>query len=655
MIFIGHKGGENIREQIITKDHNLLMFAMVFVGLVIIFSYSMGNVSAASGDNIYVNASGNDSWDGLNSTYVNDTNGPKATIKNATSTVNSNGTVYIASGTYKENNIQINKNMTIIGENQLNTIIDGTYSGNIFNIPLGVNLTIINLTIINGKSTTGAGIESSGTLNVQNCTFRGNSATGYGGAIDSHGILNVQNCIFTGNSADSYGGAIETYNPLNGINILNVTGSTFIGNSASGAGGSAIDIWTGTAQIHFNRFFGNIASTGSTVYNLVGSNTNATYNWWGSNNPIFGPYDPTIHSPWLYMTIAAVPTAGSTSSVIASFNQAFDGEIVTLIDPASGHLPDGTDVNFSSDSFGTINPWIQTTNGEATSTFTGKAIGDSLISAILDAQTISTNFTINRIPTILDVKNATVLDNQTATLNATLSDINGNLIAGQNIVFTINGQKYSAVTSSNGIATLMYIPDSAGSYDVTVNYIGNDNYASSQGIGFLTVNPASYIYMTITSSNNNIKVGETFTITYKIGNKGPDAATNVVVTIPLPTGFEVSNINGDGKWTYNAVTRTITWTMTSVPVGDPYLYITGKNSISGLYVFGSNISSETYNLNTQGVTPITINTTNNSNSVIPSVNAATTTIPMQHTGVPIIGFILAILMVIGGTLTPRKK
>ena len=48
---------------------------------------------------------GNDNWNGLNSTYTSGINGPKATIKNATGTVKSDGTVYIASGTYNENNI----------------------------------------------------------------------------------------------------------------------------------------------------------------------------------------------------------------------------------------------------------------------------------------------------------------------------------------------------------------------------------------------------------------------------------------------------------------------------------------------------------------------------------------------------------------------
>ena len=99
--------------------------------------------------------------------------------------------------------------------------------------------------------------------------------------------------------------------------------------------------------------------------------------------------------------------------------------------------------------------------------------------------------------------------------------------------------------------------------------------------------------------------------------------------LPYHYQMVLKYISGDSKWTYNAVTRTITWTMTNVPVGDPYLYKTGKN-INRLYVFDSNISLETYNLNTEGAAPITINTANNPNPVIPTVNAVTTTIPMQQ-------------------------
>ena len=76
------KGGEKI-----TKQKNYLTFAMVLIGLAIIFSYSMGNVCAA-GTTIYVNgSSGNDSWNGLNATHISGTlSGPKLSKKTQTST-----------------------------------------------------------------------------------------------------------------------------------------------------------------------------------------------------------------------------------------------------------------------------------------------------------------------------------------------------------------------------------------------------------------------------------------------------------------------------------------------------------------------------------------------------------------------------------------
>ena len=90
------------------------MFALVLIGFVIIFSYGVGNVAAANASTIYVNgSSGQDTWDGQLAVW-NGTSGPKASIKNATGTVNSGGTVNIADGMYsgsQNTNITITKNM----------------------------------------------------------------------------------------------------------------------------------------------------------------------------------------------------------------------------------------------------------------------------------------------------------------------------------------------------------------------------------------------------------------------------------------------------------------------------------------------------------------------------------------------------------------
>lgn len=159
--------------------------------------------------------------------------------------------------------------------------------------------------------------------------------------------------------------------------------------------------------------------------------------------------------------------------------------------------------------------------------------------------------------------------------------------------------------------------------------------------------PKADLYIQITSNKNNPRVGETFTLTYKLGNNGPDDAQNVTITIPLPEGFVISEIKGDGNWTQNG--NTITWTFNNVTVGDPYLYITGRTTGSGIYIFSASILSDTFNINSSGVNSLSLNS-------VPQVNATTThTIGMQNTGTPLTGIVLAILMVLGGFIGTYRK
>lgn len=129
----------------------------------------------------------------------------KKTIENATGTVNENGNVTIAEGTYSginNTNITIKKNMTIQGLSQAGTIINGTGTNRIFKINNGVMATIINLTITNATRTDGGAISNSGTLTLTNTTFTNNIATTNGGAIYNwNGNCTVTDSIFTGNNA----------------------------------------------------------------------------------------------------------------------------------------------------------------------------------------------------------------------------------------------------------------------------------------------------------------------------------------------------------------------------------------------------------------------------------------------------------------------
>ena len=110
-----------------------------------------------------------------------------------------------------------------------------------------------------------------------------------------------------------------------------------------------------------------------------------------------------------------------------------------------------------------------------------------------------------------------------------------------------------------------------------------------------------------------------------------------------------------GDYTYDPETRTVTWTLDEVPVGDPYLYLTVKALESGEIVITNEITSDTYNTssNTSTVNINILPTSNGGNDPNNTVQAAT--IPMQKTGVQLAGMVLAILMVLGGFIGNRKN
>lgn len=233
------------------------MRSILFLFLVIMGSILLsGAVSATNPSNIYVSTHGNDDWNGLNSTWIDGVNGPKATVKNATKAVDDNGTIYLTDGTYNENNITINKNLTIKGQNTNQTVINGQNISWIFKIGKGVNVTLENLTLThaNNHADIGGAIINNGNLTVTDCTFTNNTSMIGGAIINYGGSCSVSGSTFINNSAGVGGGAIENY----GI-IFNVTGCTFTNNS--GEIGGAIDNEAGICNVKGSTFTNNTSSS----------------------------------------------------------------------------------------------------------------------------------------------------------------------------------------------------------------------------------------------------------------------------------------------------------------------------------------------------------------------------------------------------------
>jgi len=276
----------------------ILKICLLILSIIVICSMGITTASAANNTTIYVNTHGNDNWDGLSPIYNTTGSGPKLSIINATSTVTDNGTIYIANGTYNQTgdyNININKNMTLIGASQTGTIINAHGNAGIFNIASEVTLNLINTTLENGLNMEGGAVYNSGTFTVTNCTFKNNTAyAAYdGGAICNKGTLTVDNSSFTSNSG-GIGGAIANngiltvnnssfkQNAANGLlggAIANTDNSTvnnctFTDNTAYSNSGGAIGNWDSSlaiVNIINSTFTGNSADIGGAIVNYEGS------------------------------------------------------------------------------------------------------------------------------------------------------------------------------------------------------------------------------------------------------------------------------------------------------------------------------------------------------------------------------------------------
>ena len=550
------------------------------------------------------------------------------------------------------------------------------------------NLTLGNSTFTGNTANAGGAITNvDGTLTVGNSTFTGNTAP-HGGAITNvDGTLTVGNSTFTGNTASDAGGAIYNF-----TGTLTVGNSTFTGNTATGDGGT-IYTCEGSSTVRNSTFTGNTAPHGGAIANwgtnvsvsfcrILDNGTNeiysqgsvdAKYNWWGSNDDPSSKVSGGVDvSPWLVLTVTndnSTILVGGNSTVTADLQHDSNNK---YHDPKTeGHVPDGIPVTFnlSDTSLGSLSTTSATlTNGTAVTNFTATNTGTENVTATVDNQNNSTLIAINKLNTTLVVGNVTVKDGQTATVNATLRDENGHPLNGQEISFTVNGTTQKKTTNSEGVATLNYTPTNAGSYTVTASYNGSVDYLTSIVNGTLTVDPVSYLYVNVTTSNNNLHPGDEFVVKYKLSNSGPDSASNVKLTFKIPEGLEFVSTSVDtGNWAYDPTTRTVTWTLDTVPVGDPYLNITLKALTTGDYTITPTISTTTYNKNTNTPTPLEINIqtpNNNNNNITPNNNEISSTganntqnntIPMQKTGTPLTELILAMLAVLGGTLIPRRK
>lgn len=583
----------------------------------VIFSFGVGNVAAAgnaSGNNIYVNTHGNDTWNGQSATHQTGTLiGPKLTIKNATGIVTKGGTINIANGQYmgsKNNNITINKNMNIKGQNETGTIINGDGTNWVFHINPGIIISITNLTLTNTNSNKGSAIYNQGSLNTIESSFTYNNAKGTnpneydGGAIYNTGYLSIKNGYFAYNSAIGprqnvgYGGAV--YNKGN----LIVYKTYFIGNKANnpigngaGFGGAIYNI--GNLKINYSTFKNNTAigtsnGYGGAIYN-IGNFTLSTSNFSGntatggmgsSGGAIYnaGPMilndstftENTVGGGTSQTAGAIYNSGGSLSKTVTITNTKFIKNYTTgerqyagaIVNIGTLYILNSTFISCSSDHAGAIY-----NNGNLTikmSMFTNNTSEEGAIDNYGKLTVTSSTFKNNI------GSDDGVISNQGGTLTVagcTLENNKGGDDAGAIINTGIANIHFNIIVGNTASSGNTIYTWNGGKTDASLNWWGSNAAPKNNVFGNVTATP--WLVLTITGKPTTIGTNSKSTITADLlhDNKGiyhnptnghvpngiPVTFTTTLGTITNPTFTD----NGIAQTTLKSGIRTGNATITA--------------------------------------------------------------------------------------------
>lgn len=206
--------------------------------------------------------------------------------------------VYLGDWTYNgagNIGLTIEKNLSIVGQSQANTIINAEGNDQIFSILEGLTVSISKLTLKNGYSsydTYGSAIYNKGSdLTVKESSFIENHAEYDGGAIYSeNGDLTVIDSKFMDNIAlDGHGGAIYTKK----ANLV-INGSDFVENKAyhDSCGGAIFNGEYGVLTVKNSNFYRNYGYYGAAIYNhAISSVLNSSF-----TNNVAGAFGGAIYN-----------------------------------------------------------------------------------------------------------------------------------------------------------------------------------------------------------------------------------------------------------------------------------------------------------------------------------------------------------------------
>lgn len=133
-------------------------------------------------------------------------------IQSAVDAISAGGIVKVLSGTYNEN-VQIDKSLTVKGAGKAKTFVNGQLAGPVFTIGPNnpsANVKLQDMTIENGNAANGGGILNKGTLDLTGIILTSNSAANGGGLYNDGGTVHLSDVSINGNVAGNGGGLYST-------------------------------------------------------------------------------------------------------------------------------------------------------------------------------------------------------------------------------------------------------------------------------------------------------------------------------------------------------------------------------------------------------------------------------------------------------------
>ena len=494
----------------------------------------------------------------------------------------------------------IGQGINSVTENGTVYIADGTYSGTgNTNLTITKNMNITGQsqqgTIINGQQSGNSifTINKGVTVTITNLTLTNGTDTNYGGAIYNYGNLTITNSTLTDNTA-AVGGAIYNYGNLT------ITNSTLKDNTATNTGGAIINDH-GTLTVTNSTLTDNTAQQqGGAIYNYQGTltvtNSTLTDNTAAVGGAIFNEGNLTVINSTLTDNTAAVGGAIFNEGNLTVINSTLTGNTAAV---------GGAIYNYA----GTVTITNSTLKDNTATYGDGGAIynhGDNL--------TVTSS----------------TLTNNTAEHGGAIYNEDGSSVV-----------HFNRIVGNSPNTTQIYSRD--GTVDATLNWWGSNVdpsvYVNSN------VNVTSWLVLNITANPTSISNGANSTVTVDLLH---DNTGNYYdpVNGHVPDGTPVTfNLSNTSLGSLNTISTTLkngkaTTKFTAANIGNENVTATVDNQLESTLII---INKSNNNNNTNGK-----NTTN-------TVNAATQTIAMQPTGMPIAGLVLAILAIFGGMLPRRKQ